>query len=138
MYKIKSKAGCRLRSYALSVAEESGRVRLKVVFWIAIIGLAIYGAALVVPPYVSYKMLQYEVEGVAETAYMYSDAQIESSLLSKAATWSIDIDQYDIEIIRDHEDIDISINYGVSVVFFGRYKRVFDYDIYVTRPLKET
>ncbi len=122
----------------MSVAEESGRVRLKVVFWIAIIGLAIYGAALVVPPYVSYKMLQYEVEGVAETAYMYSDAQIESSLLSKAATWSIDIDQYDIEIIRDHEDIDISINYGVSAVFFGRYKRVFNYDIYVTRPLKET
>jgi len=138
MYKLKSNTGLRNRSSAPRLDGESGRVKIKVVFWIVIILLAVYCAALVIPPYVSYKMLEYEVMGEAEVAHMYTDAQIESSILSKAAAWGIDIDKYDIEIVRDHEDIDISIDYAVSVVFFGRYERVFYYDIYVTRPLKET
>ncbi|VAV84730.1 hypothetical protein MNBD_DELTA01-1943 [hydrothermal vent metagenome] len=130
MYKLKLNAS--------RLADESGRVRLKVVLWIVFTSLAIYGAILVVPQYVSYKMLQYEVRGEADVAHMYTDAQIESRILSKAASWSIDLDQYDIEVIRDYEDIDISISYGVGVVFFGRYEYVFNYDIYVTKPLQET
>jgi len=131
MYKLKLNAGARG-----PVNSESGRVSIKVILWVVFIFAAGYGVYMVAPPYVSYKMLQYEVEGEAKVAHMYTNAELKDRILEKAGSWSVDIDRSDIEIIRDYEQIEIAVSYGVRLVFFGRHERDFFYEIYVREPLK--
>lgn len=128
MYKIKLSAR--------SSDTENGSIQIRVIFWIAFVCVAAYGAYLVVPPFVSYKMLQYEVEGEAKIAHMYTNAEIKNRIIEKAAGWSVDLDQDEVEIIRDYAEIQIAVSYGISVVFFGNIERTFFYDIYANEPLK--
>jgi hypothetical protein len=135
MYKIKLNTELRRRRLK-RFSSESGEVRLKVVIWLVLIGLVAYGGYMVVPQYVSYKLLQYEVEGEAKVAHMYSNADITERLLDKAKSWSVDIIESDIEIVRSTANIEIAISYGVNIYFFGRYEKTFFYDIYVIEPIK--
>ncbi len=137
MYKIKLNAGRWYRSLQRPVSAESGRIKLKLVLWISGVALIAYMAVVLIPPFVSYKMLEYEARGEADVANMYTDAQIESRLASKAALWSIEIESGDIDVTRDYEEIDISINYSITLVFFGRFERTIYFDIEVSEPLEQ-
>ncbi len=137
MYKLKLNAGRWYRSLKTPIVGESGRVKLKVVLWITGIALTAYMAVVLIPPFASYKMLEYEARGEADVAHMYTDAQIESRLASKAASWSIEIGSGDIDVTRDYEEIDISINYSIIMTFFGRFERVIYFDIEISEPLAQ-
>jgi len=137
MYKIKLNAGRWLKSLQTPAAGESGRIKLKLILWVSGVALIAYLAVVLTPPFVSYKVLEYEARSEADVAHMYTDAQIESSLASKAASWSIDIEAGDIDVTRDYEEIDISINYSVVMTFFGRFERIIYFDIEINEPLTQ-
>ena len=137
MYKLKSYIGYRLRGYTTPAAGQCGRVKLKLIFWIAFALIVVYGAAMIIPPYFGYLMLRYEAKGVADVAHMYTDAQLESTMRSKAASWSIELEAGDIDVTRDYDEVEVSVNYSVTVFFFRKYEKTFYYDIHVVRELKQ-
>ena len=116
---------------------ESGNGRVRVYFWIIFGFLALYAGYMIVPTYVSYKMMQKEVETEAGLAHHYSDAEMRTHIKTKADSWNIPITTDDIDINRRRNTIAISIAYSIDFNFFNRYKRTIYYDIDVVDFIKK-
>lgn len=89
-----------------------------------------------VPPYAGFYMLKTEVEEEAKLAHMYTDEALVSRITGKAAAWSIPLGPENLEIIRDRDEIRITVDYTVTLIFFDRYDRELVYNIDVREPLK--
>ncbi len=83
-------------------------------------------------------MLKTEVEDEAKNAHMYSDETLARRILMKSETWGVPIDRDNLEIVRGREFINISVHYTVTMDFFGRYKKVQNFNIEVDERLKES
>ncbi len=116
---------------------ERGGITLRGFFWILLLGLVLYVAYLVVPPYIDYRMLSIEVAAEARTAHRYDDGEIRNRILEKARYWEVPVEAGNIEITRGSDDIEISVEYGVPVRFFT-YEKTFFYRIYLKEPLRKT
>ncbi len=100
--------------------------------------VALYVGYMVVPPSFSYIMMRTEVEDEASNAYMYSNEALTNRLLEKAALWSIPMDRRNITIKRWSNEIDVEVNYKVTLDFAGLYQKDINYSISTTKPLKES
>ncbi|MFQ5736142.1 MAG: hypothetical protein ACE5GY_04675 [Thermodesulfobacteriota bacterium] len=118
--------------------DDRGAVSLKALIWIIIIFSALYAAYKFVPPAVGFYMIKTEVEDETKIAHMYNDRELTGRIMKKAELWDVPLDRDNIEIDRRRSSISISVQYSVTLSFIGGYTMVKDYDIEVTRPLKET
>lgn len=118
------------------LTDNGGFIALKNLFWLVILFLAAYGGYMFIPPSFSYYMMKSEVENEVKTAHMYSDDRILARIKDKAKSWSIDLEDENIEITREYENIGIRVRYKKKLVFFNKYKKVLVYDIRANKPLK--
>lgn len=118
------------------VFDNRGFASIRTLFWLTFFVLLVYAGVKLVPPYFSYQMMSYEVESEAKNAEHYTDEQIFKHIMEKAASWWIPLESEAVEIERGYEDISITVKWTIEVSFFDRYKRIFDYRIAVTKPLK--
>ncbi len=117
--------------------DKSGGSAFKVFFWIVLLLLIGYAGHKLVPPFFSYQMMKYEVRSEAKVANLYTNDEIKSRLMKKAASWNVPIEWHDIKVERRLRRIDISFEYDVTVEFYQDYKRTFHYNISARAPLKE-
>jgi hypothetical protein len=116
--------------------KQAGFISIRALFWILFLVASVYGAYKVVPPYAGFYMLKIEVEDEARIAHMYTDEALASRITGKAANWSIPLSPENLEIIRDSDEIRITVDYTVTLNFFDRYSRELVYNIDVREPLK--
>lgn len=116
--------------------KEAGFISFKALFWILFLAASFYGAYMLVPPYAGFYMLKTEVEEEAKLAHMYTDEALAGRITGKAAAWSIPLGPENVEIIRDRDEIRITVDYTVTLIFFDRYNRELVYNIDVREPLK--
>lgn len=119
-------------------ANSRGAASFGTIVWILLLAASVYAAYKFVPPYVSYYMLKTDVENEAKVAHMYMDQSIASRLLKKAVSWSVPIEQEDIEIARSGAEITVAIEYVETVDFPGGYVKELQFSIHVEEPLKES
>ncbi|HHL40596.1 MAG TPA: hypothetical protein ENJ37_08820 [Deltaproteobacteria bacterium] len=120
------------------MTNQDGMISRSTLLWLLVLSSLFYVGSVVVPPYVSYRMLSYDVESEAEMAHLYSDARLAEHIMEKAGTWNVPLTRKGIIIKRDKREITLYIRYDVRHVFFGGYVWNHTYHIYVTRPLKKT
>lgn len=113
----------------------SGRASIRTVFWILFIGASLYAGFLIGIPYLTYKMLGYEVENAAKNAGYNKDEEIVKNILEKAHFWYIPIDKDNIRIERTKKDIVIEVEYEVIVDFFNKYQKTLYFDVYAYEPI---
>lgn len=114
-----------------------GNTRHRPLLWILFLLLSGYVAYVIVPPYVSYKLLVQEVKAEARNAHIYTDAEIVNRILEKAEGWKIELGPRNLQVIRWSNEIEIIVEYPVEIYFFGRYFRTIYYDIYEKATLSK-
>ncbi len=120
------------------LSDKSGYITFKALFWVFVLASVLYAGYKFVPPWAAFYMLKTEVEDEAKNAHMYSDETLARRILMKSETWGVPIDRDNLEIVRGREFINISVHYTVTMDFFGRYKKVQNFNIEVDERLKES
>lgn len=116
---------------------EGGFSRFKALFWLSFLGLSIYGAWVVAPPWLAFWMLKTEVEDEAKIAHMYTNQALQKRILMKAHAWNVPITEDNLEIVRGRDFISIQVDYNVTFVFFNSYEKEQRFFIDVSKPLKD-
>ena len=107
-------------------------------FWILFLGLAVYTGIKVVPPWAGYLLLKYEVASETKSAHLYTDDEIVGHIISAAGTWGVILGEDDITLERDDVNVEIMVNYSVTIHFLGRHSKTFWYEVYEHRRLRTT
>lgn len=114
-----------------------GRKRTGCLFFILILGLAIYLSFKILPPWVDYYFLKDIIEQQTELAKRNSDAEILQTILREVRFREIPITEKDIEIERiEKEQITIFTDYTIEVILFGRYVHQIDFNIESNKSLE--
>ena len=119
-----------------AIRNNRGAISIRGLFWTLVIASSLYAAYKFLPPAVTFYMMKTEVEEEAKIAHMHDDVALAARIIEKANIWSAPIARQNIEIRRHRSSISISVNYTITISFFGRWKRVQDYSIFVEKPLK--
>ncbi len=117
--------------------KSSGRISIKALIWILVLFLLIYSAYKLTYPYVSYYMLKTDVKEELKLSYMYSDATLKKRIVKKAHAWSVPITTDDLILSRDFDNITVRLRYSKTIIFFGRYKKKFVFNIKATTPVRD-
>ncbi|MFQ5586821.1 MAG: hypothetical protein ACE5GF_08385 [Thermodesulfobacteriota bacterium] len=108
----------------------------KRIFWILFLAISIYLGVKIAPPWVGYLILKYEVSSEARNAHHNEDEEILKKIITTADTWGVHLTSDDVTVERDENSIEITVEYTVTVHFFGRYSKDFWYSIYSERSLR--
>jgi len=114
-----------------------GRLSLKAAIWILIISTALYSGYKLYYPFFSYYMLKTDVGEEVKLAHMHSDDDIRLRVAKRAFEWGVPIKAEDVKVTFDFDNITIRIKYSETVIFLGRYKKTFVFNIKATSRLKD-
>ncbi|MCP3676483.1 MAG: DUF4845 domain-containing protein [Deltaproteobacteria bacterium] len=108
------------------------------IFWILFLAASVYMAVKIVPPWSGYLLLKSAVSSEAKNAHHYDDGEILEHIITDAGTLGVYLARDDITVERDDNRVGITVEYSVTVHFFGRYSKDFWYFIYSERSLRAT
>ena len=115
----------------------SGRDRVGCLFFILILGLAVYLSFKILPPWVDYYFLKDTIEQQTELAKMNSDAEILQNILREVRLREIPITEKNIEIERiEKEQITVLTDYTIEVILFDRYVYQINFNIESNKSLE--
>jgi hypothetical protein len=108
------------------------------IFWILFLAASVYMAVKIVPPWFGYLMLKFEVSSEIKNAHHYDDDEILEHIITNAGTLGVYLTRDNVTVERDDNRVEITVEYTVTVYFFGRYSKDFWYSIYSERSLRAT
>jgi hypothetical protein len=115
-----------------------GGIGLRRIFWILFLAASVYLGVKVVPPWFGYLMLKIEVSSELKSAHHYDGDEILEHIITNAGTLGVYLTRDDVTVERDDNRVEITVEYTVTVYFFGRYSKDFRYSIYSERSLRAT
>ena len=102
-----------------SLKSQSGEGKLKAVFYLALLVVAVFVAVKVVPVYVAEYQLKDKITEQARFAVVnrYSDEQIKDSIYRTIQDLDIPAKRDDVKVAATNHGLRISVNYSVPVDF---------------------
>ncbi len=104
--------------------------------WILLLAAIIYLGIKMAPTWIGYYVIDYDVKSKTKSSRFYSDKKIVESILKSADSWDVPLKKEDIVIKRGNSEIEVSLNYDVTISFFNRYEKKFHYSIRSVSPIK--
>lgn len=100
---------------------QHGGGTLKAIIWLVIIGLLVYLAIKVVPPFVNYYELRDHMDQTATYAAVSNktDLEIKDDIWRKMQELEIPASRDDLKVVKGHRRVQISCHYTVEVPFLG-------------------
>lgn len=115
---------------------KNGKASAGTLIWIVLIAAVVYVGVKFAPPYITYYMIKSEVENDAQTAHLYDDQKILNLIMIRVKEFELPIEEKDIIVERKENEIGISLDYKIDVIFFTGYVKTLFFNIRTVKPLK--
>jgi hypothetical protein len=108
----------------------SGKGTLGCVFFLALLGVAIFAAMRIGPPWFAYKGLEsdFKTEVARAGAHVFTDETIIKELIAVAEKNDVELSRENISIRRFADQLEIAIHYTVTIDLLV-YQRDWDFEI---------
>jgi hypothetical protein len=110
----------------------AGKVRIRILLILALIGMSIYTGFQLAPYWISASEMKDFMAEVTRTGEMTSDKNLRTAVIQKANQMGIELSDRDIEIERSPKQLTISTAWQLDYNFFGIYTHTFTFSPHVT------